>query len=518
MNYTPPSPTPEQALGVRLEEIIGGTRTAPLNAICCERKSADGERGPPAMQDEEHTVENLQFTIWYRDYCRRFAALPPEYQALSSPPAERYTAFATPTGSIRTAASLMEKDSWWGKLRRRRASTGTTATTILPSNAGLGLEMSDVKNDDPVTAEAGDGETKAPDMVVLDMTPPGRATSVFSDSSTMNTEKASKRFPALRFANLSTLASIGSRKELPPDTPLPFLDEIKLVTSTFILPGAKKELNIDARLRRHVLKSLRPEDGGGEPATTHPDVFREVADHVYDLLERSLPHYMVWSKGNTNTPKRLFWHAIGLLDMGLGVLIAVICIYFAHARWWRIFSFPLFQFGMVQWYAAHKYFCSQVFRRGARQLYPWELTEVVERDPAEDDIARPTAKVFATTPGKDRPSAAADKGMADLAASLPFLFEPSTPAEVPLAAQKPKRDESIRKAARMPAAFRNKFFASMWTDTGERVPVFGPERALEDPYIKRLHVKQRQEIYLVAAVATFVFLCVVVAIPEKHPR
>ncbi|GAA5941767.1 hypothetical protein JCM1841_004711 [Sporobolomyces salmonicolor] len=458
MNYTPPSPTPEQAAGVRLEEIIGATR--------------------------------------YRDYCRRFAALAPEHQALSSPPAERYTAFATPAGSVRTASSLMEKDnSWWSKLRRRRASSGTTATTVFPSNetpleesAGLGIEMSDVKDGDAATAGAGDGETKAPDTVVIDMTAPGRATSVFSESSTVNTEKASKRFPALRFANLSTLASIGSRKELPPDTPLPFLGEIKLVTSTFILPGAKKELNIDARLRRHVLKSLSPEGGGGEPATTHPDVFREVADHVYALLERSLPHYMVWSKGNTNTPKRLFWHAVGLFDMGLGVMIAVICIYFAHARWWRIFSFPLFQFGMVQWYAAHKYFCSQVFRRGARQLYPWELTDVAERDPTEADLARPHATpVFATTlRGQARPSAAGDQGRADLAASLPFLFEPAVPAEVPLAAHTRERDASVRTAARRPAAFRNKFFASMWTDAGARVPVFGPERALEDPYIKTL--------------------------------
>lgn len=33
---------------------------------------------------EEHSVENLQFIVWYRSYCERFNALAPEYQVSTS--------------------------------------------------------------------------------------------------------------------------------------------------------------------------------------------------------------------------------------------------------------------------------------------------------------------------------------------------------------------------------------------------------------------------------------------------
>ena len=33
--------------------------------------------------------------------------------------------------------------------------------------------------------------------------------------------------------------------------------------------------------------------------------------------------------------------------MAIGVMFAVIIIYFAHSRWWRIFSFLFFQFGKL---------------------------------------------------------------------------------------------------------------------------------------------------------------------------
>lgn len=167
---------------------------------------------------------------------------------------------------------------------------------------------------------------QVPDSPKLDRTNT-IAGSVFSDGDSINTEaneRRAKRFPNLRFAGLAPLASKLSRqseKELPEDTPLPFVDEINLIMTTFILPGSSKELNIDARLRRHILKSLRPIDENGEkhpPVTTHPDVFRDAAAHVYALMERSLPHYLQWAKGNTNTPKRIFWTGVGIIDFGIG--------------------------------------------------------------------------------------------------------------------------------------------------------------------------------------------------------
>ncbi|SCV72723.1 BQ2448_4260 [Microbotryum intermedium] len=559
-----PVPTNEQRNGVTLEEIIGGTRCSPLTL-----KEFEG-----FLIHEEHSVENLQFVVWYRSYCERFNALPPEYQALSQPPAERYTHFSTPAGSIRTAQSISEKDGWWEKLRGRarsisgrsvRSVEGNTTTNATPSEytndsaksaRGNGdatiVEMTGIGEKPSATKASEDDDTLSLHSAIAPDTPNFAEASTFpttnsvhnknlertqtggfSDASSVNTEKAKQRF-GLRFANLAPLMSMRSRKELPPDTPLPFLEEIKLIRSTFFLPGASKELNIDARLRKHVLKSLQPisEDGTkGEPITTHPNLFKEAADHVYTLMERSLPHYLQWAKGNTNTPKRLFWTGVGIFDMGLGVMFACIIIYFAHSRWWRIFAFFFFWFGesvvirrqfampsrsaltnshpfppglgSMQTYSAMEYFCSQVHGRTARQLYPWELTEAL----TTDDFSKPTV---------------ASTERADLEASLPFLFdEPDSPAEEKATAtekQTTAEKEGHTTATRKRIAqFRSRFWATLKTEDGKRVPMFGPERVVEDPYIKDLHDEQMKEIIIFGTICTILFLIIIVAIPEKRP-
>lgn len=151
----------------------------------------------------------------------------------------------------------------------------------------------------------------------LERTMTNQSTLSAADSEAL--DKKSKRFPNLRFANLAPLASRTSReKALPPGTPLPFLDEITLILTTFILPGSSRELNLDTRLRKHILKSLQPLDSDGKklpPRTTHPDVFKETQEHAFEMMENSLPKYMQYAKGNTNAPKTLFWYAIGALDV-----------------------------------------------------------------------------------------------------------------------------------------------------------------------------------------------------------
>ena len=217
-----------------------------------------------------------------------------------------------------------------------------------------------------------------------------------SDTDTEALDKKTSRFPNLRFANLAPLINKSSRdKTLPEGTPLPFVDEISLILTTFILPGSSRELNLDARLRAHILKSLQPVDANGNklpPRTTHPDVFKEAEEHAFDLMERSLPKYLSFAKGNTNAPKTLFWsvkshriticdrllsffdrYLIGALDFMIGIMLAMIILFYARSRWWRIFAFVFIQFGVMQGYSASRYFCSQVHGRTSRQLYPCVL-------------------------------------------------------------------------------------------------------------------------------------------------
>lgn len=257
-------------------------------------------------------LDSLQFTVWYRSYCERFDALAPEYKALSDAPAERYTQFMTPAGSIRTANSIMgdeKPDSWWKSLVRRRSSFSSARSMNGDLEKGENEpalnENGHPRDDDHISlrSAAAPGTPAFSDSTAFPQTSRSGAGADTFSINTTDTKRS--RFPKIQFPGLAPLMTIGSRKELPADTPLPFIDEIKLVTTTFFLPGSAKELNIDARLRRHVLKYLQPtlEDGSkGEPITTHPDVFKDVAEHVLGLMERSLPHYMQWAKGNTNTP------------------------------------------------------------------------------------------------------------------------------------------------------------------------------------------------------------------------
>lgn len=175
----------------------------------------------------------------------------------------------------------------------------------------------------------------------------------------------------LRFAGLVPTLSRRDNP-LPADTPLPFVDEISLILTTFILPGAARELNLDARLKKFILLSLRPIDEAGNalpPATTHPDVLSEVHDHALDLLERFFPSYLNWAKGNINARKSLFWYVVslvqsstlvlingsnrygvGLTDILIGVMIALLILFYVHTRWWRLFSFLFIQFGASSFY------------------------------------------------------------------------------------------------------------------------------------------------------------------------
>ena len=66
---------------------------------------------------------------------------------------------------------------------------------------------------------------------------------------------------------------------------------------------------------------------------------------ISPLRRWRLQHYLQWAKGNTNTPKMLFWTGVGFMDMGIGIMLAMIILFYAHSRWWRIFSFLFFQFG-----------------------------------------------------------------------------------------------------------------------------------------------------------------------------
>lgn len=125
--------------------------------------------------------------------------------------------------------------------------------------------------------------------------------------------------------------------------------------------------------------------------------------------------------------------------------------------------------GTMQAYSASRYFCSQVHGRSARQLYPWELTSELSAEEGGNPSA-PTFTVAIKPGGGQQSSAKTD----DLAASMPFLFEQPPPV--------PEKDE--KKVEKKKVVYRGKWFASLRKEDGKRVPIFGAERVVTDPYIQ----------------------------------
>lgn len=163
-------------------------------------------------------------------------------------------------------------------------------------------------------------------------------------------------------------------------------------------------------------------------------------------------------------------------------MIGLIAMFFAHKRWWRLTSWIFVEFGIMQAYSASKYFCSQVHGRTSRQLYPWELSDVLDED---NDITNPNsgaAPAFQSVKVMPKKAAGLDeKHAADLAAAMPFLFEPepaSSEQADPFA--NPDARPVIAKKKAEPR-FRSRWFASMRDKDGKRLKAFGPERVVEDP-------------------------------------
>jgi hypothetical protein len=121
----------------------------------------------------------------------------------------------------------------------------------------------------------------------------------------------------------------------------------------------------------------------------------------------------------------------------------------------------------MQAYSASRYFCSQVHGRSARQLYPWELTSEL----VAEEGGNPSAPTFTVA---IKPGQQSSLKMDDLAASMPFLFE--QPPAVP--------EKDGKKVEKKKAVYRGKWFASLRRENGKRVPVFGAERVVTDPYIQ----------------------------------
>ncbi|TDL29970.1 hypothetical protein BD410DRAFT_823929 [Rickenella mellea] len=358
--------------GITLAHVLAGDTCAPIGL----------EDFEAYLAFRDHSLENLQFVVWYQDYRKRFLALPENIQRRSPPP-RRADSRYHPT--IPTDIDADARSSYYDVTSPTQAHVDEKYNITRSYPPGLSLRGN-------VNATSGDGIPLTP----ISPTSPTSATpfatsfnlgrdreppSPFAQALDFASNLASLQASAAH-ANLASLQSTdhldGRRNSLmerhaqmesfePVDQP--FREECMCVLATFLSPNSRKELLLDAVVRDTAIKNL--------VWTTHPDIFQTMYDSIYDLLQTvSLRRFLEFSTSNINRPKQLFWYTVGFSDLFIGIAIALSLIMALStppqaSRAWRLFSVPFV-------YSAWRGMCTQVFGRDAVQLRVWEMEEADE--------------------------------------------------------------------------------------------------------------------------------------------
>ncbi|KAI9813553.1 MAG: hypothetical protein M1832_006284 [Thelocarpon impressellum] len=286
----------------------------------------------------ERAAENLQFFLWYRDYCKRFDATPEGERVL----AKEWTA-AMAEAAAQTAQTLATG----------QAQISTEAAAVLKGTDFAGA------NKDPFK------------------TPPAsaREDATLSDGRSGMTTDVSTLGPSEKtyHSNKAANAFEGADLKWQPFTIQPFREEISRIITTYLVEGAPRELNISARERVAVLHALEN--------TTHPSAFRAIAATVeWSLRYQAHPNFIRWTICNGNRPRVIFARGLGVAGIVGGFLAAILLTLSGAGRGWRALAVIGWMIGVATLIAAWKGMCVVLHGMHHRHLRPWELF-------AEDDDA-----------------------------------------------------------------------------------------------------------------------------------
>ncbi|PCH40785.1 hypothetical protein WOLCODRAFT_99298 [Wolfiporia cocos MD-104 SS10] len=443
---------------VTLANVLSGDTCYPINLNAFEAY----------LTYKEHSLENLQFIVWYHNYRSRFLALPGEAQTSGS----RHREPISLPSAAKTAQRVVDSKH---RVEKFRCSQGVSQAS--------------------------------PPAQLIEC--PTASSTVFSLQS--NTESA------LRSPLLERDHKVHAGLQAVPLAEQPFRADCSRIVATFLTPGAAKELPLDPAVRDTAIRNLT--------WSTHPDVFLPVYEEIYDILSTiSLPRFLGCASTNINRPKQFFWYGMGFLDTLLGVALAIIFVTLVHGRAWRLFAIPIAVIGIMQVYSAWRGFCSQVWGRRSIQVRPWEMQEMDEE--AMDHWAR-ILDVKGTGDKTDVQMSERVARKENSDAIAPFAMdELLSPATAPT--PQPVQQSGTRKICRLCPLNRlvpdghastSSTVVHGWptTDgnTHKRPTVFGPEKAVLDPRIQAIHRRIMQEVLLVGFCSTLAFTALILAVPGR---
>lgn len=282
----------------------------------------------------EHSAENLQFYLWFKDYEQRFNKLP-ENERILSPEWTR---------------EQEEQEAATYRARLKDKTLAADAEAILqkqnlPSSEdpfGSQRNLSHMHESDPEKSSLESGSTKRPP----------------SDGTTARTQ----------YTETSKHAFEDAGAKFQPFTIQPYREEMSRIITIYITEGGSRQLNLSSRERTALLHALH--------VTTHPSAFRNVFKTVeWTLRRQAHPNFIRWSICNGNRPRVIFARGLGIAGILGGILTGLLITLSSAGRGWRVMALIPFMIGISTLFAAYKGMCVVLHGMHHRHLRPWEMFE-----------------------------------------------------------------------------------------------------------------------------------------------
>ncbi|KAI1655877.1 hypothetical protein F4813DRAFT_365610 [Daldinia decipiens] len=297
----------------------------------------------------EHSAENLQFFLWYRDYIKRFN----EAETVDTQLSPEWTQEMEDETSIRIQKDVL------GKMRREpKAVAIFKGTDFEKGKVDVVME-----NRDPFSTPPSTPSTKiAPSFLS------GSQASSYRSKSRDAFSAAGATQPCKSCLGTNSNTRITTNA-LPTYlvTIQPFRAEINRVIATYIAEGARRQLNLSSREQKGAIQALA--------YTTHPSAFRAIARSIENTLRRQAhPNFIRWTICNGNPARITFARSLGASTTLCATAGAMILALSSAARGWRALFATGWVLGIATLIAAHRGVCVVVlhglYHRHAR---PWEL-------------------------------------------------------------------------------------------------------------------------------------------------
>lgn len=297
-----------------------------------------------------HDAENLQFFLWYRDYCARFEALD-QYEKNLSPEWKGSTdnIIEATGGSWPFAQSEKEMVTPPASSQGKNGNA-QEYVTALPSQMekeGLDKDEGDFKIYVEKSVEAQQKRTSAMDQ-----------------ARKMNKETGVEWAGCKCYLCNRNLSRWGTQLTHTVSIQ-PYRQEITRIITHYLAPSAPRRLNLAPAVTAQVLHALQH--------TTHPSAFTPAISLItLHLRHHSHANFIRWSICNGNKPRVFFVKTMGILHTALGFIIAILLVLSHVARWWRIFAAPVWFIGISTLVAAYKGLCVILHANHQRAVKPWE--------------------------------------------------------------------------------------------------------------------------------------------------